>query len=53
MDTGEVLYDRMSTEDYEESRGDIQVVYGIAEDIHDAILNYQVCSEKSYAIGCN
>ena len=52
-DTGNVLYNRMNTNGYEESQADIQAVSRIAEDIHDAILNYQVCSEKSYAIGCN
>jgi len=49
VDTGNVLYDRMSTEDYEESQDDIQAVSRIAEDIRDALLDYQVCSEKQYA----
>ena len=43
----------MSTGDYEESQDDVQAVSTIAEDIHDALLNYQVCSDKPYAIGCN
>ena len=53
VDTGNVLYDRMSTEDYEESQDDIQAVYGIAEDIRDAILDYQVCSDEPYGLECN
>ena len=50
-DTGNVLYDRINTEGYEESQDDIQAVSGIAEDIRDALLGYQVCSDKPYAIG--
>ena len=50
-DTGNVLYNRINTEGYEESQDDIQAVSGIAEDIRDAILDYQVCSDKSYATG--
>ena len=49
--TGNVLYHRMSTEGYEESQDDIQAVSRIAEDIRDALLDYQVCSEKPYATG--
>jgi len=41
----------MSTENYEESQEDIQAVSRIAEDIRDALLDYQVCSEKPYATG--
>ena len=48
VDTGNVLYDRMSTEDYEESKDDIQAVSRIAEDIRDALLDYQVCSNEPY-----
>ena len=51
MGTGNVLYDRMNTEDYEESQDDIQAVSRIAEDIRDALLDYQVCSDKPYVIG--
>ena len=51
VDTGSVLYDRMSTEDYKESQDDIQAVSRIAEEIRDALLDYQVCSDRLYAIG--
>ena len=51
VDTGNVLYDRMSTEDYEESQDDIQAVSRIAEDIRGALLDYQVCGDKPYATG--
>lgn len=37
-----VLYNHISTEGYEESQGDILVVSGMAEDIWDALLEYQV-----------
>ena len=46
VDTGNVLYDRMSTEDYEESQHDIQAVSMIAKDTRDALLDYQVCNDK-------
>ena len=49
--TGSVLYNRMNTEGYEESQDDIQAVSRIAEDIRDALLDYQVCSDKPYATG--
>jgi len=44
-----VLYNRINVEGYEESQEDIQAVSEIAEDIRDAILDYQVCSDKPYA----
>ena len=50
-DTGNVLYSRINTEGYEESQDDIQAVSRIAEDIRDAILDYQVCSDRPYATG--
>ena len=50
-DTGNVLYHRMNTEGYKESQDDIQAVSGIAEDIRDALLDYQVCSNKPYMTG--
>jgi len=43
----------MNTEDYEESQDDIQAASGIAEDIRDALLDYQVCSDKVCGTGCN
>ena len=50
-DTGNVLYNRMSTVGYKESQDDIQIASGIAEDIRDALLDYQVCSNKPYMTG--
>ena len=50
-DAGNMLYDRINTEGYEESQDDIQVVSGIAEDIRSALLDYQVCSDKPCATG--
>ena len=47
-DIGNVLYNRISTEGYEESQDDIQTASGIAEDIRDALLDYQVCSNRPY-----
>ena len=44
-----MVYRRIDTEGYRESQDDIQVVSGIAEDIRDALLDYQVCSDKPYA----
>ena len=46
-----MLYIRMNTEGYKESQNDIQAVSGIAEDIRDALLDYQVCSDKPYTTG--
>ena len=47
-DTGNVLYNHMNTEDYKVSQDDIQAVSGIAEDVRDALLDYQVGSNKPY-----
>ena len=52
-DTGNALYRRINTEGYEESQDDIQAVSAIAEDIRDALLDYQVCSHRLYAMGCS
>jgi len=49
MDAGNVLHNRINTEGYEESQDDVQAVSGIAEDIRDALLDHQVCSNKPYA----
>ena len=46
MDNGIVLYDRVSVGGYEECQGDILAVSGMAEDIRDALLEYQVGSRK-------
>ena len=44
-----MLYNRINTEGYEESQDDVQAASGIAEDIRDALLDHQVCSNKPYA----
>jgi len=46
-----VLYNRMNTEGYKESQDDIQAVSRITEDIRDALLDYQVCSDRLYSTG--
>jgi hypothetical protein len=48
---GNVLYHRINVEGYEESQDDIQAASGIADDIRDALLDYQVCGHKPYAAG--
>ena len=45
-DAGNVLYNRITTKGYKESQDDIQIASGIAEDIRDALLEYQVGSNK-------
>ena len=50
-DGGDVLYNRINTEGYKESLDDIQTASGIAVDIRDALLDYQVRSDKPYATG--
>ena len=42
-----MFYDRVSAQGYEERQDDIQAVSEMAEDIRDALLEYQVCSERS------
>ena len=49
--TGNVLYHRINTEGYEESQGDIQAVSEIADDIRDALLDYQVCNDRPCVAG--
>ena len=40
-----MLRDRIDVQDYKECRDDIQAVSGIAEEIRDALLDYQVGSD--------
>ena len=47
-DSGRELYNRMKIEGYKESQDDIEAVSRIAEDIRDALLDHQVCSDKPY-----
>jgi hypothetical protein len=50
-DKGNVLYGRINAQDYEECQDDIQAVSGIADDIQDAVLDYQVrCDEAHEAV---
>ena len=42
-----MLYDRVSAQGYEECQDDILAVSAMAEDIRDALLEYQVRSERS------
>jgi hypothetical protein len=44
-----VLCDRASVQGYEKSQGDILAVSEMADDIQDALLEYQVGSGKSHA----
>ena len=47
-----MLYDRINAQNHEECQGDIQAVSEIAEDIRDALLDYQVGGDESYvAVG--
>jgi hypothetical protein len=48
-DNGNVLYNRISAKGYKECQNDILAVSGMAEDIRDALLDYQVCDDKAYA----
>ena len=41
-DNGNVIYDRINVQGYEESQDDIQAVSGMAGAIQDAVLDYQV-----------
>jgi len=50
-DAGDVLYNRIKTEGYKESQDDIQAVSKIIEGARDALLHYQVCSDRPYAAG--
>ena len=49
-DNGAVLLDCISAQGYEEHQDDILAVSEMAEDIRDALLEYQVRSEMSYAV---
>ena len=48
-DNGNVLYNRLNSQGYEEYEEDIQTVSGIAEDVRDAILDYQVRDTPSHS----
>ena len=49
MDNGIVLYNRISIDGYQECQGDILAVSEMAEDIRDALLEYQVNSSEFHA----
>jgi hypothetical protein len=44
-----VLHKRVSVQGYDESQGDILATSEMADDIQDALLEYQVGSKKSHA----
>ena len=46
-DRGDVLYDRINAQGYEECKDDVQTVSGIVEDIQDIVLGYQVGRGKA------
>ena len=46
-----MLCDRVSVQGYKKSQGDILYVSEMADDVQDALLEYQVSSEKSHAAG--
>ena len=48
-DNAILLYNRVSVDGYEECQDDITTVSGMAEDIRDALLEYQVGGEKFHA----
>ena len=45
-----MLYDRVSVDGYQECQSDILAVSGMAEDIRDALLEYQVNNSKFHAV---
>ena len=47
-----MLYNCISVEGYQECQGDILAVSGMAEDIRDALLEYQVSGSMFHAVVC-
>ena len=47
---GNELYNRVTAQGYKESPGDVQAASEIAEDIRDALLDYQVSGDEAYAV---
>jgi hypothetical protein len=45
-----VLYNWISVQDYEECQDDVLAVSGMAEDIRDALLDYQVGGNETCAV---
>jgi len=45
-----MLYDRVNAEGYEECQGDIAAVSVMAEEIQDALLEYQVGSNWTHMV---
>ena len=45
-----MLCDRIGAQDHKECQEDILAVSGMAEDIRDALLNYQVGNNKVYVV---
>ena len=46
-----MLYNRINTEGYKDSQGDIQAVSGMVQNIRGAVLDYQACSNDTCATG--
>jgi hypothetical protein len=46
-DNGNVLYNRITAQDYQECEEDIKAASGIAEDIRDAMLDYQISHQRA------
>ena len=49
-DNGKALYDRISSQGHMEYQDDVLAVSGIAEDIRDVLLDYQVGGDKARAV---
>ena len=47
---GNKLYNRVNAQGYKESPGDVQAASEIAEDIRDALLDYQASGDNAYAV---
>ena len=49
-DNGKALYDRIGSQGHMECQDDILAVSGIAKDIRDVLLDYQVGGDKARAV---
>ncbi|KAF9647405.1 hypothetical protein BDM02DRAFT_3117104 [Thelephora ganbajun] len=52
-DDGNVLYNRINARDYKECQDDIQAVSAMADDIRDAVIDYQMAQQRAiYDMDC-
>ncbi|KAF9642781.1 hypothetical protein BDM02DRAFT_3124172 [Thelephora ganbajun] len=52
-DNGKVLYDRINAQGYRECQDDIQAASSMADDIRDAVIDYQVALQRAiYDLNC-